>query len=522
MSADRSSAPQLGGQRNTVVPKEGERNAVARPEVGGRRDLLVRTALFALCLLLSVEALATVSRWRANRDRLHEILMQSPPPAVAMGKPEGVGNIGEDGGEDTAEAIRRVAFERTPHYAKLTVARSLVYQALTLGEVVPTERLLVARELALEVLSQQPNNWQASMFLGAATYLDWSLRSDRRLYTAAAEWEQPLIEALEQAAGKSEPRRFLVAAYLETWAALSAAKKASALELVKTMFREDPSSFDRLGPAWFEAVGNQGSGLEVIPDLPAPWRTLQQNFAGKHDWDSFCLAHGRYLEALSRELSEDLEEAAQRLRLGDLAGGRQMCLTVIASSPRDGRFAELVNRALELYPPGLRGLSSKETLNAWLRWVLDLHEIGIDPFSPKAVGRLTDAIGELEAPTGALAALIADDPYRINRYEKLAESLLQKEWATFLIAKTQWLIDREDLDSASRTLEDVHRSARSKAPYWLARRRLARATGDLSGLATADEQVGGVPRQAVACFRLALARSSREARALPGGPERRA
>ncbi len=476
----------------------------ASPEMSPRsnrqRDLLVRAVLLVLCLLLSAEALAIVSRWRANRDRLHEILEQVPSFVDSSGGsavPESDSGVATGQEEDSPS--RRVAFERTPHHAKLVVARTLVYQALAFGrpgESTPfessstlIEQLSTARELALEVLAQQPNSWQASMFLGAATYLDWSLRSDERLYTAATEWEKPLRLAMALAAGKSEPRRFLAAAYLETWAALSAAKKDFTRQLVTTMFREDPSSFDRLGPVWFEVAGDGESALEVIPDLPHPWNTLKRSFAAKRDWESFRLAHGRYVEALKRQLTRDLEEAEQRLRLGDISRGRQLCLAVVVSSPRDGLFVDQVRRALELYPPGLRGLSSRGVLNSWLRWALELHEIGIDPFGPRIISRLADAIGELDSPTGALAALIANDAYHINRYEKLAESKHSKEWAPFLISRSRWLVDREELDAAARALEEVHRSARESVPYWLARRKLALATGDLADLGTADERL---------------------------------
>lgn len=340
------------------------------PRSSSRRDVWVRATLLVLCLLLSIDALAFVSRWRANRDRLSAILTEAASEAGG-GKDLASGEdlaAGEDVavGEDLAATIRRVAFERTPHHAKLTVARALVYRVLASshadgGSRAAVERLPVARELALEVLRQQPNNWQASMFLGASTYLDWSSRSDRRLYTAATEWEQPLLTAIEEARGQHEPRRFLAAAYLETWAALSAAKKAFALDLVTTLFREDPSSFSHLGPAWLEVAGDLESALRVVPDQTEPWMALKKSFAEKHDWNSFSLAHGRYLDALTGELTRNIEEAEERLRLGDVVTGRQMCLAVVVNSPRDGRFVGLVTRALELYPPGLHGLRSKDS-----------------------------------------------------------------------------------------------------------------------------------------------------------------
>ncbi len=450
---------------------------------GRRRYLPARATLLALCLLLSFEALAGYSRWRVNRDRL----------SAMLGEP--VGEEVENATANAGDALRRVSFERTPHHAKLAVARVLVYEILAGGAPAPGSspasgaRLEYARELAREVLHQQPNSWQASMFLGAATYLDWSMRSDRRLYTAAEQWQQPLLEAMAKAPGQPEPRRFLAAAYLETWTALSAARKVFARELVKTIFRQDPDSFDHLGPIWLEVAGDRADALEVIPNLPRPWLALERDFAEKHDWHSFCLAHSRYLDALRRQLSRRLDEAQRRRRLGDLSHSRQMCLEVVVSCPRDGRFAGLVSRALEIYPPGLHGRRSKDALDQWLRWALELNAIGIEPLSPWVIGRLTDAIGVLDPPTGALAALIADDAYHVGRYERLADSKRGKQWAPFLIAKSQWLIDREDPDAASEALGEVHRWSRSSASYLLARRRLARATGALSDVATADEQL---------------------------------
>ncbi len=444
-------------------------------EQPGLRDKLVRAVLIVLCLLLSAEALAVVSRWRTNRDRLSEILRLPD-------------------NESNEAAVRRVSFERTAHHAKLIATRVLVYEMLATdgasgGASAAAERLSTARELATEVLRQQPNSWQASMFLGAATYLDWSSHSDRRLYTAAGEWEQPLLKALREARGQAEPRRFLAAAYLETWPALSAAKRAYALELVKEMFREDPESFRRLGPVWFEVAADQEQALAVIPDRPEPWQVLLRSHAAKSDWRSFCQAHDRYRESLKRKLARDLEEAEERLRLGDFTTSRRMCLQVVRDAPRDGFFADLANRALELYPPGLRGLRLQDALEDWLRWALELHDVGIDPLGPRAINRLADAIDELEPSLGALAALVGDDAYTVQRYERLTDLKIREEWVPYLIAKSMWLVDREEHVAALEALNEIHRSQRSSASYWTARRQLARATGDLSDLATADQQL---------------------------------
>ena len=442
-----------------------------RPSSTGWRYRVLRPALVAGCLILTLSALVTLAQWRENRAELQDLLSE---PAT----------------EERRAVIRRVGFERTPHHAKLIVARTLVHEALTFAEpnrTAAAAQLPRARELAVEVLREQPNSWQASMFLGAATYLHWSLTSDRRLYTEAARWELPLTKAMNEARGKPEPRRFLATAYLETWDALSQEKRELAQGLLEEAFRDDPMAFDRLAPAWVEVGGEDA--LEILPDRSAVWRVLERTYAAAKDWQSYRRAHFRRLDALEAELTVDLDEADQRLRLGDLRRGRAMCLAVVAAAPRDGRFAPLVTRSLELYPPGIHGLRSTESLAEWLDWALELSAVSVDPFSPRVLSRLTDAIGDLEPPVGALAALIAGDAYSTSRYEKLAESKRGKDWASYLVAKASRWSSPDELAAAGRALEEVHRSFQGSAQYWLARQRIARANGDLVDLAQADSKV---------------------------------
>lgn len=451
---------------------------------GGRssyRERVVRWAILGLCLALSFQALGTVATWRSNRDELTRLLAESPR-------------------DDRDEVIRRVAYERSPHHAQLIAARSLVYDVLTLegGDAAraaspAAERLGRARELALAVLREQPNSWQASMFVGAATYLEWSLAADRRLYTEAARWEEPLLRAVREARGKPEPRRFLATAYLETWAALSPEKKSQAHELLKKTFSEDPEAFDRLAPAWIEVAGDRA--IEVMPDRPEAWAVLRRTYADAVDWRAFAEAHGHYLDSLERKLQADLDEAEERVRLGELRRSRTICLGVVAAAPRSARFAGQVTRALEIYPPGLHGLRLSHELREWLDWILEMSSVGVETFPARALGRLTDAIGDLEPPVAAHAALIAGDIYRMERYERLEDSKRGRVWAPFLVAKADWLIERGELAAAGRTLDQVFKPARLRADYWLVRERLARADADLVMLGEARERLAELRRR---------------------------
>ena len=437
-------------------------------------DSLPRTVILILCLGLTVQALGTVATWRSNRVELRDLLSESER-------------------EDRDQVIQRVLYERSPHHAQLIAARSLVYDVLASSDedssakAKAASRLPRARELARAVLSAQPNSWQASMFLGAATYLEWSLDSDRRLFTHAEDWEQPLLKAVREARGKPEPRRFLATAYLETWAALSKEKRTFAYELLKQTFSEDAEAFDRLAPAWIDVAGDRA--LEAMPDRPRAWSVLTRTYAEAKDWSAFSQAHNQYLDSLERQLGRDLEEAEARLKFGELRRSRTKCLGVVVAAPRDTRFVRLAIRALELYAPGLHGLREVDKLTEWLSWALELSAISVEPFPPKVIGRLTDAIGDLRPSTGAHAALLGDDIYHMERYERLEDSKRSRDWAPFLIAKSRWLVERGELNAAAVALDQVFRPAQVTADYWLARERVARAEADLVTLGQARDQL---------------------------------
>src|SRR5215212_3087886 len=126
------------------------------------------------------------------------------------------------------EAISR---EPDPWRARLRVARTLLASATADPQPEPAtvlRRLEVARGLASAVSRERPASWEAAMTRGASTYLEWSRRRDRRLLSHPEEWEGPLLRSLELAPGRPEPARFLTAAYLELWPALSRGKKESA------------------------------------------------------------------------------------------------------------------------------------------------------------------------------------------------------------------------------------------------------------------------------------------------------
>ncbi|HEX9731966.1 MAG TPA: hypothetical protein VGG06_08245 [Thermoanaerobaculia bacterium] len=453
---------------------------------------LARLALAAACLALAAAALLEYRGWRRERDELVALLREA--------------------GLATSGAIEQIRAERTSHHARIVAARALVYDVLETPDRRPpdrrppdrrppdrrppaSDRLPQAAALARQALRAQAGSWQAAMLLGAATYLEWSLGRDRRLYTEHAAWERPLRQALDQAPGQLEPRRFLAAAYLEVWPALSPRKRELTRELLAEAFRYDRLAFSTLAPVWLATAGDLDEALAIVPDRTAAWAGLEEIFAGRHEWSAFCRVHTRKVEALRQELEGMLAEAEERLRLGDYYRSRSLLLQVIARSPLDVRFAPLVTRALERYPPGLHGLMSTEPLREWLRWTLELYPLGRNPLPPPIVSRLAGAAGELEPPEAALAALVGGELHHAEQYELLADSLASEPWGPYLLAKAQHYLDRAQPREAEAALERTGRSTRRTLAYALTRWRVARARGDHVGVAEAERELTSFRRR---------------------------
>lgn len=474
------------------------------PEAGGIRydrtamplaRQLLRYALAAACVALIAGTLTAYRDWRQSRDEIVELLRDASF---------------ETRGETVIEQIRN---ERTTHHAQVVAARALVHDVIDArpaGAAAPAgvapkegkvlvidsaewwaavDRLPAAADLARRALGAQPNSWQAATLLGAATYLEQSIRRDRRLYTEPWAWETPLRQALDRAPGQAEPRRFLAAAYLEVWPALSAAKKELTRELLAEAFVHDEAAFATLVPVWLQVAGSLDAALAIIPDRTSAWAELERIFATRHEWEAFCRAHVRRTNALFLEIRHMLAEAEDRLSLGDYFDSRSLLLQVIAKSPLDQRFAPLVAQALERYPPGLHGLRSTEPLREWLRWSLELHAYGRNPLPPPIVSRLAGAAGDLAPPEAAMAALVAGEIHHAEQLELQADTLVGEVWGPYLLAKARYYLDRGRPTDAAMTLERAGRSTRRTLAFTLTKSRVARARGDLVASAEAERDL---------------------------------
>lgn len=381
--------------------------------------------------------------------------------------------------QDAADLSHRITRQPDLQTSRLTAGRALVYHVLNIHaqQAAPDAKaravsaLPRARALMLEVLADQPNNWQAAMLLGTSYYLEWSLGRDRRLFTAAKAWEKPLSLAVDRS-GHPEPQRLLATVYLEIWSALSPAKKEHARQLLQEVFRNDLRAFQALMPAWLATPGSLDEKLAIMPDEPAAWANLERVFGTAHNWRAVEKAYAKRMAALLAKFETRRLEASRRLELGDYYNGRALLLQNLVEAPHSRRFLPEIAASLELYPPGLHGLDTKQELRDWLGYLLELDRVDVRPLEPELMGRLLDAAGELPPEVGAHAALLAGDIYQAERYERLTESFQLDAWGPYLVAKARWAIGRQDMEAARQSLDFASIGWRRQLPYLAVRRQL--------------------------------------------------
>jgi hypothetical protein len=440
----------------------------------GNISMAKKLLLFAT-VLLALASLLHFLRWKENRDTLLQLLETVEPAELR------------------ASAISKIRYEHDRHHARILAARALVNGVLQLAPELRTaesglarKHLAEAEKLSTEALRAQPNSWQAAMLVGTARYLAWSIDRDRRLVEQAAAWEEPLRWAVESTGGKAEPRRLLAAAYLETWWALSPDKRRQARELLAEVFRQDERAYRQLVLQWFEAAGSRNEGFELIPPNPSAWAHLHSIFRQAKDWPAVAAVRWRHLDALEQDLDLRLAETERRFALGDIEGGRNLCLEILAASPPQERFAPFVERALALYRPGLNRLPSTAPLGAWMHFLLRLDLVEQEPLlSQGALNRLNDLLDNLEPPGRLHAALLGQDVPRLREIHRFVEST--RVWTPFLLAQARLRLQAERPAEARAILEQAAPISKTELPWIRLRARVAAEEDDPEQAAVAEE-----------------------------------
>lgn len=394
--------------------------------------------------------------------------------------------------------------EPDPERVRLRAARAVLATELDPGRhqgVEPgraaresAERMQEAARQAREILARRPASWEASMVLGAATYLGWAQSRDPRLFQRYREWEAPLEAALRLAPARREPARFLAAAYLEVWPALSPGKRQTARGLLAEVFR-DPEDLGRLIGPWLDTAADRREIFSVLPDDPSAWEKVSRAFIERGDLDGFAAARERQEETLLSRLHRDLQEADRLRARGDMEGARALYLAVVQRARPEARYLGLVEQALERCPPGPLSSGMAGLLEPHLDRALERCQLAGCDLKPATLKRLSRFVHDQAPPQAALAALFSDDLARATLYERRTQGMGTEPWAPYLIAKARLLATRERTDEAREALALVHPAWRNRALFWRASAEVESAAGDPGAAAAARARLGDLSRR---------------------------
>ena len=354
-------------------------------------------------------------------------------------------------------------------------------------------RLAETAERAGEVLAARPASWEAALVQGGATYLGWSQVRDPRLLQRYRRWEAPLEAALRLAPGKREPVRFLAAAYLEIWPALSPRKKAIAQGMLAEVFR-DPEDLKRLIGPWLDVAGSPQEAFQAVPPEARAWERVERALVERGDWRGFAAARARRNMVLLAELRRDLAEADRLRRAGNLLPARVLYLSVAERARPEARYLEVLEAALTRCPPGPVNRETAELLAPHLDRALDRCLLAGCELNPKALKRLSRFVRDAAPEQEALAALFSGDLPAASGLERRSGALWDEDWAPYLIAKARMLASRGRTEEAGETLSLVHRSWQDRPVYWQAQRELALALGDAGKAGKAEERLAALSR----------------------------
>lgn len=318
-----------------------------------------------------------------------------------------------------------------------------------------TEQLNTAHQLAERAARDRPEDWQAQMIVGATTYLERSLRQDRTLFTASADWEEPLLRAIEQAPSKQEPQRFLSMAYLEIWRMLSERKKELTRQMLREAF-EDRTTYERYIGPWLRVNSDLDEAFEILPLRPFVWRDLRARLRSAQDWRRYLIALERLDEAQRLELESWRVEAEERLRLGDLKRGRTLLIEVLGALPVDGRWAALFDGTLTELPPGPIHRVPAQNVASWLDWALDLCTFRECPLSDESLRRAAGLALDLPASRRAAALAASGNLSRAQALFDDAADPTTNEWSLYHLLRARRYVALDDASAAREALALVN------------------------------------------------------------------
>jgi hypothetical protein len=368
---------------------------------------------------------------------------------------------------EAATAIRR---EHDAGERRLALARALfVARPVAPGDTLAERiaRLDTAESLAVETLELLPASWEASSLLGASRFESRRLRRDTRLFTAASDWERPLLAAVSRASGSPIVEHQLATAYIEVWPAMAESRRFQASTLLRRMF-EDRRFFVRKVARWVEVNRSYEEAAELLPqDVATASRLVELAYSRGQAQEVV-----RWSWETRGRLAKELESGIEHARSDGGAWTGPYLMSVVGRAPVGVDFARLIDRAV----PGIRsdtsGLGYTEAAAKWLQWAEPLCLVKDCPLAPHTITTLlTAAAAHVGSPSAAFARLAAGKPVSAEQLAQRAGGAWSEDWASYFLLRAKNSLASGDLAAARSALSNVHPNATRRPMYLdLARR----------------------------------------------------
>lgn len=440
----------------------------------------LRTALALVAVLGIGWSAAQYLDWQREQRRLGDLLDRLDAERAIPGLPRHVRRA-----NDPLEARMRAGRALVAHYLDPTWVYELPEAERLAAWRRSLDGLEEIRAMAAETMAERPTSWEAAMLYGASAYL-----LERRPDATDSErdldrWVLPLERSVELIPAYIEPVRYLSVAYVDHWQGLSSDRRRSARTTLARAFR-DGTTFAQIIEAWLRLVPDRREALAIVPDEVYAWERLENIFQRNKEWSLYLEVHRRLRLAEARHIRRLLDEAEQRVSGGDYQRGTRGFHHAVSLLEPSIDNIPLLERILGRMPAGPPSRPAEASFRKWLEWTLRLGFL--DRSSPLEARHLLRLVGSADAALheAALAHLLAADLPAAEQIERRHAEAFEASWGPYLTLKADALLDRDELDGASRSLLLVRAPWRTHPTFLAVRRRLAERLGDAATVADID------------------------------------
>jgi hypothetical protein len=416
-------------------------------------------------------ATAAIAQYVAIRRTFAGVERYVVASGLAVRKPQEVDALRREPSSDLAIALA----------AELTIADAV--HAVAIGGLSPSGQrawiesaarrprsLAEARGLLLESLRSRPGWTYPRYLLVRLEEIDPAPSNGERGWDLSG-------KAVDGLPGLDAAWEAMAARAIDEWGGIPEAERARASRAIARSF-ENPAFVRATLANGIRAIGWEAL-VPLLPRGPAALRAVLDELAAARDVDRFGALFPRWVEALRRQRRQDLVRIDQLARRGEIPALGEACRAWASDYPPheddDPAGREEAARVLAVWPVSPEGPWDTDARGRIVRFFLDRS-------APEASGAaLSSALAGLTGVPDTIraeVALLAGDRGTVESILRSSPTLGALEWTHFLARLARHETAAGHFDEARRALARIPAAARDSCEVLIARRELARASGD--------------------------------------------